>query len=338
MFELANQLAIGLWILVGIGLGTFVGFFFGRTLTLKKESRKLAQERDSIFRSLTQLIQSTEQMTTSVDRNNQSLATVEQNVKDITLPADFADLQARLLSSIDKVLKSNHEMENDLAESKYRLEDQAQQLDHSRKEARTDVLCDVGNRKAFKESFGSMLHQFQTEKISFGLMLIDLDHFKRVNDTYGHFAGDEVLVSVGQTLKECVRPNDIVTRIGGDEFAILLKNIDDENVDFITRRIRETMELHKSNVGVGEAASVVTTSVGVAIIQKGETARSLYQRADEALYKSKERGRNCMTTACPITTPVASTESSQVKREVNLTSILPTDTLPGFDGQNAENV
>ena len=157
MFELSNLLAIGLWILVGIGLGTFVGFFFGRTLTLKKESRKLAQERDSIFRSLTQLIQSTEQMTTSVDRNNQSLATVEQNVKDITLPADFADLQGRLLSSIDKVLKTNHEMENDLAVSRYRLEDQAQQLDHSRKEARTDVLCDVGNRKAFKESFGSCL-------------------------------------------------------------------------------------------------------------------------------------------------------------------------------------
>ena len=338
MFELTNQLAIGLWILVGIGLGTFVGFFFGRATKLKKESRKLAQDRDSIYRSLTQLIQSTEQMTTNVDRNNQSLATVEKNLKDITLPAEFADLQTRLLGSIDKVLKTNHEMENDLAASRYRLEDQAQQLHRSRKEARTDGLCDVGNRKAFEEAIGSMLHQFLTKKISFGLMLVDLDYFKRINDTYGHLAGDEVLVSVGQALKECVRPADIITRIGGDEFAILLKNIDDENVDFVTRRIREAMELYRSNVSVGDALSVVTTSMGVAVIQEGEAPSSLYQRADKALYKSKERGRNCITTASAITDPVPPTEPRKDEKQVNLISILPTDTLPGFDEQNTENI
>ena len=331
MFDLTNSLIIAFWLLSGIGLGTFVGFFLGRIFTLKNESKKLAKEKASIFRSLSELIHSAEEITESVDRNNQSLANVEQDLKEIRPVVDFANLQSRFLGLIDKIVQNNQQMETDLAATKYRLESQAQELDRSRKEARTDMLCDVGNRKAFEEAIEFMQTQFNSRKISFALMLVDLDHFKSINDTHGHQAGDEVLISVGQTLKECVRPNDIVTRIGGDEFAMLLRNVNVENAESLIHRIRETIESHNFRIGEGESSTVVTTSMGVAIVQPDEEASTLYKRADQALYKSKELGRNCLTIASPSMAPPAEKQSRPSAQEINLSSILPTDTLPGFD-------
>ena len=338
MLDLTNYLTIVLWLTAGIGVGMFVGFFLGRIFTLKNESHKLVKEKAVIFRSLTQLIQNTEQMTASVDRNNQSLATVEREVKEIRPAADFDNLQSRLLTSIDKVLQSNQQMESDLAVTKYRLENQAQELDPTRKEARTDGLCDVGNRKAFEEAIEYMLLQFNRKTVSFALMLVDLDHFKRINDTYGHLAGDKVLVNIGLALKECVRPGDIVTRIGGDEFAILLKNVNTENVNLVTRRIRETIEHYNFDIDIGDSSTVVTTSMGVAIVRPNEEVSSLYKRANLALYKSKERGRNCLTTACPDTEPELENHLNESAQENNLISMLPTDTLPGFDDVSQSGV
>ena len=180
--------------------------------------------------------------------------------------------------------------------SRYKLEEQAQELDRTRIEARTDVLCEVGNRKAFDEALAFMISRRQQSGESFGLMLIDIDHFKRINDTFGHQAGDDVLLSIAKALKECVRPEDFVGRLGGDEFVIILDGLTKQNADLVGTRIRSTVELYDFSIANSGQSTVVTMSMGLAVVRKDDDAATLYDRADKALYKSKELGRNRLYT------------------------------------------
>lgn len=334
--EITDIIAVALWTLAGAGLGAIFGFVLGRRFTLSNESKKLILEREVIQESLVQLIDSTQKMTSDVGQHSQTLAVVEKDVKEITVEHDLKALQSRLLHNIDCVVQSNQRMENDLAITKYQLESQAQELDRSRKEARTDGLCNVGNRKAFEEAINYMICRYRVDSTSFALMLVDLDHFKRINDTFGHQAGDEVLISVGKALNECVRPDDIVTRIGGDEFAILLKGVNHDNKDLVGTRIRETIELYNFSIGDGvNASTVVTMSMGLAVIQAEDGAADLYSRADKALYRSKEFGRNRLTTSARESD--ANQENVVENPTTNFPSILPTDTLPDSGFRSPSN-
>jgi diguanylate cyclase len=328
--EIADIIAISLWVLLGAGVGVFAGFICGRKFTISNESGKLEHERRVIQDSLVQLIDSTQKMTVDVGQHSQKLAHVEKDVKEIQAEDDLQLLQSKLLQNIDSVVQSNQRMENDLAITKYQLENQAQELDRSKKEARTDGLCNVGNRKAFEEAINYMICRYRVDGTSFALMLVDLDYFKRINDTFGHQAGDEVLISVGKALNECVRPDDVVTRIGGDEFAILLKGVDHANSNQVGSRIRQTMDLYNFSIGDGKNAStVVTTSMGMAMIQESDSAADLYKRADKALYRSKEFGRNRLTTS---EREEQNTVEASEKNDADLfPSMLPTDTLNGSD-------
>ncbi len=331
--EVTDVIAFLLWALVGAGLGVVAGFVLGRKFTLVNESRKLGNERKVIQDSLLRLIDNTHKMTVDVGSHNQKLAGVEKDVKEIQAQDDLQILQDQLLHNIDCVVQTNQKMENDLAITKYQLENQAQELDRSKKEARTDGLCNVGNRKAFEEAINYMICRYRVDETSFALMLVDLDHFKRINDTFGHQAGDEVLISVGKALNECVRPDDVVTRIGGDEFAILLKGVNHENADLVGSRIRQTIELYNFGFGDGKNAStVVTMSMGLGVIQPNDNAADLYNRADKALYRSKEFGRNRLTTVAG--EDESKTGDSPLESTKPFPAILPTDTLPQ-NGQTA---
>jgi diguanylate cyclase len=196
------------------------------------------------------------------------------------------------MSNITRVVKSNRRLENDLVVSRFKLESQAQELDRTRREARTDALCNIGNRKAINERLQFLISRYQKDQTSFGLMLIDVDHFKRVNDTFGHNAGDEVLSSIALALKECVRPGDFVGRLGGDEFVVMLEGVNSENAKMVAARIRATIELHDFSINDDGQSTVVTLSMGLAVVGPNDDHQRLCERADQALYRSKELGRN----------------------------------------------
>ena len=296
-FDSAAIIFISAWSLAAVGVGLACGFFIGRAWTLTHEPKRLKKDRERTLKALSGLLESTEQLNEDVDVHNSALQSAKRDLEDVKAenddPQEFGTLQVELLDHISRVVQANRRLESDLTKSRYQLETQAQELDRTRKEARTDPLCRIGNRKAFNEHLNYRISCFKNRKKSFGLMIIDVDHFKRINDTFGHASGDQVLFSIGEALKQCVRPEDFVARLGGDEFAIVLNGLTVKNAQLVGNRIRSTIELFDFQVGdLDGSTTVVTLSMGLALAFPGDCKQSLYERADQALYRSKELGRN----------------------------------------------
>lgn len=152
----------------------------------------------------------------------------------------------------------------------------------------TDPLTKLFNRHKFNEVFENMLmRRHWSEGNTFGLIIADIDYFKRVNDTYGHQAGDKVLVSVAHTFAETVRVGDVLARWGGEEFVFLLPDVEVTKTLHVAEKLRAAVEKTEiPNVGK------VTASFGVSIYTAGDTIESMMHRADTALYEAKENGRN----------------------------------------------
>jgi len=150
----------------------------------------------------------------------------------------------------------------------------------------TDPLTDLLNRRGFLTLSKSYLHTIKNNKSTFSLLFLDIDHFKQINDTYGHEVGDEVLKELAKVLRRLIRKSDLITRWGGEEFIVLLKDIPDETAIEIAQKLRKTIQSHK-----GSNIPHFTVSIGISHYT-GEVLDELIKKADEALYKAKENGRN----------------------------------------------
>ncbi|MBU4564689.1 MAG: sensor domain-containing diguanylate cyclase [Desulfarculus sp.] len=155
----------------------------------------------------------------------------------------------------------------------------------------TDELTGLFNSRYFRSKLASEIVHAHELGHPLGLVLLDVDDFKRYNDTYGHTEGDKVLETLGRLLRSAVRPADSPCRYGGDEFAILLPGADNEASRDVCRRISEAMARCVFLPGDGARESV-TASLGATQIQPGDDAYSLLKRADRALYQAKDMGKN----------------------------------------------
>ncbi|HEX4462145.1 MAG TPA: GGDEF domain-containing protein, partial [Polyangia bacterium] len=179
---------------------------------------------------------------------------------------------------------------SELQETIKSLEFTRKRLTQEEETARTDALTGLFNRRCFDAEVGGFMERARA--IGRGLVLIamDLDHFKPVNDTLGHGAGDSVLKAVGKILQEGVRKSDLPCRVGGDEFVLLLADLDEAEANTRGEALREAIGSfpHPGN----DRGIRITTTMGGTLYRPGETAAELSKRADEALYAAKRAGRN----------------------------------------------
>lgn len=167
------------------------------------------------------------------------------------------------------------------------LSARSQSLEHA---ALTDGLTGMQNRRYFDDALNEYLAEFARIKKPLGMMILDLDHFKNVNDTYGHDVGDEVLRRVAQCLQEFTRYHDIVARLGGEEFVVVAPNLNQENITRLADRIR--VAISGLTIKAGKVTIKVTVSIGIAIWDGNEASDDFYRRADKMLYSAKRDGRN----------------------------------------------
>ena len=157
--------------------------------------------------------------------------------------------------------------------------------------ATTDKLTGAANRQGFEMLFNQCLKQAKRQGTQLSAIMLDIDRFKEVNDTYGHAAGDLTLQAVTQTAKRHIRDSDILCRWGGEEFLILLSDCNLEQAHAVAEKIRRNIETDNSVVHKGEQICI-TASFGVTQLGEAETVADFTRRADEALYKAKDNGRN----------------------------------------------
>jgi diguanylate cyclase (GGDEF)-like protein len=156
--------------------------------------------------------------------------------------------------------------------------------------ATTDTLTELPNRRGFDLLANQALQEAKRNNSPLNALLIDIDHFKNLNDTYGHLGGDEVLRSFARHLRDSMRQSDIICRWGGEEFIILLKDTDSATAQLLAEKIRAQTEL---NLYPFAGVNLHTTiSLGLTELRQEETLDQLIGRADRALYRAKESGRN----------------------------------------------
>jgi diguanylate cyclase (GGDEF)-like protein len=158
--------------------------------------------------------------------------------------------------------------------------------------SRTDALTGLPNRRHFVESLEREFQRSSRYGSSLGLLVFDIDHFKRVNDTWGHLAGDKVLRDVAGILAYGLRQSDIAARFGGEEFAVLLPETDLEGATLVAERYR--LDIAARQFQVDSTSLQLTVSIGIAALPrtKADDATEFLRRADAALYQAKEAGRN----------------------------------------------
>ncbi|GAB4167158.1 MAG: GGDEF domain-containing protein [Rhodocyclaceae bacterium] len=210
--------------------------------------------------------------------------------------AGIAELVHRLVEETRSMRASVAEMDGKLKASRGEMESLRQKLVSAREEALTDALTGLKNRRGFDLAAAEMLGGSAGQSGKCSMLMVDIDHFKRVNDTYGHLFGDRVIRSIGQVLAGCARERDIVARTGGEEFALLLAAAPLGVAESLAEDIRKRVEQGRiRRVGGGEAIGGITVSLGAAQRLPGEPIERLMSRADEALYASKRAGRNRVT-------------------------------------------
>jgi diguanylate cyclase (GGDEF)-like protein len=243
----------------------------------------------------------------SVRKNGEKMGTlpVISNDEFGDLARQFNALSAELNDANDRLRTRVVHSDEQLRETNKKLLQQSKELREMSKEFErlsiTDALTGLYNRRHFEATIEAKVSASIRYDRASSLLLIDIDHFKKINDTYGHSAGDMVLREMARRLKRRMRNSDTLCRIGGEEFAVICENAGKDEALNIAEKLR--MAVWKGNFDIDRELIHVSVSVGVATIPDGcgtATAKDFHHCADIALYQSKSEGRNCVThyTSC----------------------------------------
>lgn len=196
----------------------------------------------------------------------------------------------KLVKLNEKIKKQNERLQ----ESQRLLQKREQELEIL---ASTDPMTHLYNRRAFSQISESLFTIAKRDNQKLSVVMLDIDNFKNINDTYGHKTGDSVIIMLSEQLQELSRESDIICRYGGEEFIMLLPNTDSKGGYFIAQKIRSEVEKLKIDTPHGQLKFTISMGISEIRVEKDESIEAVIKRADDALYESKRSGKNCVTIA-----------------------------------------
>lgn len=259
------------------------------------ERKEITETADQIEGEISKILATLDLAGDGAARYGRTLSNASQSFggADAGNGGDLQSMIAHVLKETRDMERLNKALENRLEKSSHEIVRLKDDLEEMRREAMTDALTGLANRKRLDIELrrAAMLAMEEGTPLSFAL--VDIDHFKRFNDTYGHQVGDQVLRLLGATLKSSVRADDLPARYGGEEFAIVLPQTDLEGAKTLVEDIRRKISVKNLiNRQTKKDMGKITVSVGIAQFSYGERLGVLIKRADQALYMAKRAGRN----------------------------------------------
>ncbi|WP_127471347.1 GGDEF domain-containing protein [Thiomicrorhabdus aquaedulcis] len=209
------------------------------------------------------------------------------------LPASIAErLRTRIFPALDEFYVETSQLQQQVSASAIEIKQLKDELEQATSIAKTDELTNIPNRRGFNEIIQRLKNKALQEQATFALIILDIDHFKKVNDIFGHLIGDSVLRYIAKLLKEETKGRDSVARIGGEEFVVLLPNTHYGEALKVANNLRLKVNSKTLSVKNNSTPLSLSISAGVAMYQMDEDIESLIHRADLCLYKAKNSGRN----------------------------------------------
>ena len=246
-----------------------------------------AQAVRSILLILTSVIERTEQ---AASESSLALKKLRESFDRAGLPAEMAAATSRLTEQIDRMISNNASLKGKLASSQKILIAQQRQIEMLRTAVLIDGMTQLANRSYFDDKLAEMIKLRQRYNEVFFLIILDVDNFKAINDSYGHPAGDLILKGVAAKIKTALRDSDFLARFGGDEFALILIKSTPLAADAVARKLCAL--IRDSRFEFEGTELKVTLSIGAAEATAFDTTESLLERADAALYRVKQGGRD----------------------------------------------
>lgn len=269
-----------------------------RFLSDSNENERVREAGDKIHETIKGVTGAVTNVKSATTQYNATLADAKSKLSgDMTKDA-MEKVLKNVMSDTENMMDQNKHLEEQLTKSSIVMQELRREMEAVRKEAMTDGLTNLANRKAFDAEIVRIANVAKEEGTSFSLLMMDIDHFKSFNDNYGHQVGDQVLRLVAYTLTEGVKGRDLPARYGGEEFAIILPETPLQSAvkvgDMLRKAVAGKDVINRAN---GEKLGRITLSGGVAEFVNGESTDDLIARADAALYTAKHNGRNQIAAA-----------------------------------------
>lgn len=286
----------------GVFTPDFNAEIYERFFTGAGASAQILLAGEKIARDLNEVVSFLKQAEEKSGDYGKRLETAATDLNRGLAPDQIRQIVSSLAAATLDMANHNQRLTSELQRSTGEIDALRTSLESVRMESLTDSLTGLSNRRMFDETLRMRIDEARAQRSELCLVLCDIDHFKRFNDTWGHHTGDQILRFLASAMQAHSRPDYLVARYGGEEFAMILPRVPARAAAQLAETVRSAIQAKRlRRRSTNEDLGQVTVSIGIARLQPGDTPQGLIERADACLYASKRNGRNQVTTdATPV--------------------------------------